>query len=123
MTPTKRVLPELVKKLCFEFDAWIVGSWVVTDCAKDIDVIVPPEKWRNVLAMLSGQPFHFTSLGGLRVELSGQLPVEIWPDTLENFLSRLPRGKVGRIWQPRTGLILLEDQSPPEVVQRTISSH
>ena len=98
-------LPDIVKKICMEYDAWVVGSYVENKKSKDIDVIVHPKNWRNLLILIADKKFSITTYGGIRLDNSP--PIDIWPCELSDFLIQMPRGKIARIWQPKTGLILV----------------
>ena len=72
---------------------YIVGSYAAQlsgiyggdEEPNDIDIIIRPEHWNKVFMMLP-QRKDFTKLGGVRFTIGGQT-VDVWPQTLENYLT------------------------------------
>lgn len=92
-------LPSLIKVICANCDAWIVGGAAVDLAnAKDIDVMVPIRKWHRAAAYIP-EGARVNSFGGWRFTFEG-VEIDIWPDTLD----RLASYQVFRAaWHPKSG--------------------
>lgn len=89
------MLPALVYQMCVH-GAYLVGSHAkhlvgdIDHSGNDYDLLVPLEKWQ-IIAMLIPQAAKPNRFGGWRfdVDFKGkQVEVDVWPDTLENYLSK-----------------------------------
>ena len=84
-----RELPELLRAILFDCDAYLVGSgalWYIDASAKmpkDLDVIVSPDDWNKACRMIgvSGIFDKLNSLGGLKV--GGN---DIWMSTINEYI-------------------------------------
>lgn len=85
-------IPPAVAALCWSFDAWVVGGRAEGKRTGDWDVIVPPHNWLAasmcLSGMLSARP-SATSLGGFEYDMPGG-SLQVWPDTLDSYLLRVP---------------------------------
>ena len=100
------MLPDIVRVLCWDFDAWVVGS--AADPGKsninDYDVIVPPGNWLAVANILHLLPITANSFGGWKVRLSA-VTVDVWPCTINEFIARATTFPT-YLYQPKCGLRL-----------------
>ena len=86
------ILPRLVYQMCVH-GAFIVGSQAKRLCGEsieaaesDFDLLVPLEKWQTVsmLIPMDAKPNKF---GGWRFEDDKGNEIDVWPDTLQNYLT------------------------------------
>jgi hypothetical protein len=85
-----KMLPRLVYLMCVH-GALIVGSkakWFTGDIAdpgNDYDLLVPLEKWQTIALLIpdTAKPNKF---GGWRFKDEKDNEIDVWPDTLENYL-------------------------------------
>jgi len=106
-----RLIPGIVKALCWGYDAWIVGSAVqkmFDGCeAEDWDVIVPFERWNQAAMMITTMEncdVIPTAFGGWKVG-----DIDIWPDNLEAFLLRCQPKVECAAFHPKSGMLLRRD--------------
>ncbi len=91
------MLPRVVYQMCVH-GALIVGSQAkgmaedVEIEASDYDLLVPLEHWQTIALLIpaSARPNKF---GGWRFK-TGSIEVDVWPDTLQNYLANC-RSKLG----------------------------
>lgn len=85
------LLPGIVYKMCVH-GALIVGSYAKFLAGEkikphDYDLLVPPEHWQTC-AMLIPRDAKLNSFGGWRfIDPQTKMEVDIWPSTLEKYLS------------------------------------
>jgi hypothetical protein len=95
-----RMLPPIVSKLCFMFDAWIVGSAAKEGVIepRGYDIIISFSNWPKAATLIpaSAKPNTF---GGWKFFDEGE-KVDVWVGDLADFLSI---GKADAIWHPRSG--------------------
>lgn len=85
--PTKNHLPSIVKALCHNFDAWIVGGACIEDNPKDYDVFVPLEQWEAACSLLpKDKSYQLNSLGGIKIVEDG-VEIDIWTGSMHKFVS------------------------------------
>ena len=92
-----RELPDLIRAILFDCDAFLVGSgalWYIdmdAERPKDLDVIVAPDDWNRVTRMIGIDNFIavLNSLGGLKVDGN-----DIWMSTVNEYIkTSLGKGK------------------------------
>ncbi|HEY9664857.1 MAG TPA: hypothetical protein V6C65_40980 [Allocoleopsis sp.] len=93
-----RVLPELVNKLCYAHNAWLVGGAATQESPKDYDVAVPFAAW-SAAAMLIPRNAKPNSFGGWKCESEGAA-IDVWPCDLGVLLTN---AAVVHLWHPQTG--------------------
>lgn len=91
-------LPDIVSKLCYGHDAWIVGGAVYQDDPKDWDVVVPYSEW-NEAAMLIPPNATANSFGGFEFKMNGIL-FDVWPDEIGKLMTNK---KVIALRHPQSG--------------------
>lgn len=85
-----KMLPRLVYLMCVH-GALVVGStakWLNGDIdtdPKDYDLLVPLERWQTIALLIpdTAKPNKF---GGWRFNDDKGNEIDVWPDTLENYL-------------------------------------
>jgi len=96
-----KMLPRIVYQACVH-GALLVGSQAKRLAGDDIesdpndwDLLVPLEKWQTVSLLIprEAKPNKF---GGWRFEEDG-IEVDIWPDSVENYLRNCKSTKGGRV--------------------------
>lgn len=99
--PNFKTQPTLVRKLCFGFSAWIVGSAVSSDNPRDYDVAIPYQYWREAALILpkDAKPNNF---GGWKCISDGK-EVDVWPFDLHEFVLIHP---VKELYHPMSGIHL-----------------
>lgn len=80
--------------------AYIVGSYAKMLIGEeiepsDIDLIVPPEHWPIVSQMIPKKA-KLNKFGGWRFKTKG-IEVDIWPDTVERYLSKCKTRHDGQV--------------------------
>jgi hypothetical protein len=78
--------------------ALIVGSYAKYLAGEDLetndfDLLVPQHKWQTI-AMLIPEDAKPNKFGGWRFKVDGDAEVDVWPDSLENYLTQC-RSKYG----------------------------
>jgi len=85
-------LPRVVYQMCVH-GALLVGSVAKKLCGdeqvknpNDFDLLVPLEKWQTIALLIpsSARPNKF---GGWRFKTDGGVEVDVWPDSLVNYLT------------------------------------
>ena len=101
----------LARQLTTNHDAWIVGSAALPDAdplqVKDVDILVPWDRWHAVAALLVHLEPTPNAFGGWRVKTAYTprvLVYDVWPGDL-TFLARNSRFKAA--WHPGAGTRLL----------------
>jgi hypothetical protein len=81
--------------------AYIVGSYAKYLAGEDIevndyDLLVPLEKWQAIALLIpeSAQPNKF---GGWRFVVDDGYEVDVWPDNLDNYLSKCKTKYGGKV--------------------------
>ncbi len=86
-----REVPILVRTLCFIFGGWVVGGSAKyltdesVDLTRDWDVVVPPEKWSEVVMILPPGTVTNT-FGGFKV-LQNEVEIDFWPEDFGHYFS------------------------------------
>jgi len=77
-----RKLPELVCKLTYVCDAWIIGSAADPDKTdpRDYDLVVPYNKWKEASSLIPSDARRNT-FGGWKCISEGK-EVDVWPDDI-----------------------------------------
>ena len=96
--PRKDNLPELVSKLCYTSNAWIIGGAARETEPRDYDVMVPHSHW-HIAAQLIPRDARPNAFGGWKCVSEGK-SVDIWPDDLANLMTAAP---CRDLWHPRSG--------------------
>jgi hypothetical protein len=85
-----RELPKPILDILIIGDGWLVGSSVGSTLRKepvnDYDIIISQEHYRNVFRYVQRDHPEFNNNGGIKVTING-LSIDIWIDTLDNFLA------------------------------------
>ena len=92
-----RDLPELVAKLCYSCDGFIVGGGAVQDDPRDYDVVIPFSEWNNA-AMLIPETARPNSFGGWECKSEGY-QVDVWPAELSKLMTY---HKMTALWHPKS---------------------
>lgn len=104
-------IPQVVKTICWNFDAWIVGSSATALFNKaapdsDWDVIVPPERWNEAaLTLVEHKPLS-NSFGGWKIP--GRVVIDVWPDTLNAYLLKSPIKIECCAYHPKSGMFICQ---------------
>lgn len=105
-------VPSLVRLLCREYDALIVGSgalWLLNERDEipgDFDVVVPPRFW-PVVCKLFPRKSLLNAFGGVKILNKGGYSMDIWTDDIQSYFSNLPSDDVPRVaYNPDKKLIL-----------------
>ncbi len=103
-------MPDIVRALCWGFDAWIVGSGAAAiiggeNNPSDWDVIVPPDKWCAAALTLRTHPIIPNYFGGWKLGTSPEL-IDVWPSTLEAFVKIVPSTYKLQMFTPKSRTIL-----------------
>lgn len=76
-----KLVPDIVRVLCFSYNSWIVGGAAEfmcdkVDSVKDWDIIVPISNWQKASRIL---PYgcKTNTFGGIKIE-SGQTQIDVW---------------------------------------------
>lgn len=83
-------LPSLAKKLCYYYDAFIVGGSVhyligkTDQKPKDFDIIISPDKFREAMIEFVDKECTLNSFGGFKINSDGY-DVDVWPDTIDRL--------------------------------------
>lgn len=79
--------PALVHKLCYDHEAWIVGSSANPDDEnpKDFDILVPLSNWQQASLLIPSDAIPNT-FGGWKC-ISGGKEVDVWPGDLAWLLT------------------------------------
>lgn len=94
------MLPAIVYQMCVH-GALLAGSLArkIADQDNegefnDYDLLVPLEKWQ-IVALLIPKNSRPNKFGGWRFRLTDGKEVDVWPDTLENYLAKC-KTKIGK---------------------------
>ena len=94
------MLPRTVYQMCVH-GALLVGSYAKKLCGEEIetndyDLLVPLECWQTIalLIPMDAKPNKF---GGWRFKLDDGTEVDVWPDTLHNYLNNCKTKYGGRV--------------------------
>ena len=103
-------MPEIIRVLCWGFDAWIVGSGATAlvgddTTTSDYDVIVPPQNWRGAALMLRTHPIIPNYFGGWKLVVT-PLHIDVWPSTLEEFIMVVPSTYNLTMYHPKSRTIV-----------------
>lgn len=97
---SKKLLPRVVYQMCVH-GAFIVGSQAKRMTGEDLlsndyDLLVPLEKWQTIALMIpeDARPNKF---GGWRFEDEKGNEIDVWPDTLQNYLANCKTKHGGRV--------------------------
>ena len=96
-----KLLPRQVYQMCV-FGGLLVGSaakFILDDTSEppnDWDVLVPLSKWQTV-ALLIPQDAKPNKFGGWRFTLDNGEDVDLWPDSVENYLRNCKTTRGGRV--------------------------
>jgi len=99
------MLPRVVYQMTVH-GAYIVGSFAKKLCGEDIevnndfDLLVPLEKWQTV-ALLIPNDARPNKFGGWRFKTDfqgGEVEVDVWPDTLDNYLRNCKTKYGGKVY-------------------------
>ena len=93
-----RILPELVSKLCYAHDGWIVGGAAKSESPKDYDVVIPFARWAKA-AMLIPRDAKANSFGGWKCVSEG-VDLDVWPCDLAALMKN---AAVTDLWHPQSG--------------------
>ena len=95
-------LPREVYQMCVH-GALLVGSVAKKLCGdesienpKDFDLLVPLEKWQTI-ALLIPQTARPNKFGGWRFKTSKGVEVDVWPDSLVNYLTNCKSAYGGEV--------------------------
>lgn len=101
----QREIPNTAGVILNNCDSFIVGSAVFKDNPKDIDIVVPFDKWHLASSLIpkNAKP---NSFGGWKFEEDG-IVVDIWPDSIGTLLSNfrcvaIEHWRSGRRWFPES---------------------
>lgn len=86
------MLPAVVYQMCVH-GAYLVGSYAkyllgdIDTKGNDYDLLVPLERWQTIALLIpsNAKPNKF---GGWRFYTADAQEVDVWPDTLENYLRK-----------------------------------
>lgn len=94
--------PPLVRSLCWGHDAWIVGSTAQAlvenkSVSGDYDIVVPWKNWTGAalectsfFGSNSGQNLMANYFGGWKIIDKENIEYDVWPDTLDRYLTQCP---------------------------------
>lgn len=98
-------LPEIVARLCYSSDAWIVGSAAdpKIESPRDYDVAVPYYSW-HVAATIIPPESHThqicpNTFGGWKIYGESK-SIDVWPCDLSRLLTY---HEVKYVWHPKSG--------------------
>ena len=74
--------------LIYATDAWIVGSSIRKEDAKDVDILVPFKNWTQATPFIPDDAKP-NSFGGWKFNFEG-IDVDIFPGHLEDFMQNAP---------------------------------
>lgn len=102
-------MPPIVRHLCWSFDAWIVGSTAKAiiekqDIYSDWDLIIPVQHWLSATLACTCYSPQPNSFGGWKITLDDDTQIDIWPDTLDNFLLRKQYAAETYALHPKSGI-------------------
>jgi hypothetical protein len=90
--PISTLLPGVIYLMCVH-GAYIVGSYAKFLAGEDVpepqdyDLLVPLEKWQGI-SLLIPSTAKLNKFGGWRFICKNGKEVDVWPDTLENYLTK-----------------------------------
>lgn len=100
-----RRLPDLVRTLCYTYDAWIVGGAAKYMCGqtsnvRDWDVIVPPHQWPEACKVL---PYgsRVNTHGGVKATVGGY-EIDVWAEDLGSYFKTVNSSFDSIAVSPRT---------------------
>ena len=106
-----RLMPQIIKILCWNYDAWIVGSTAVSlieyKKPEDWDIIVPPEKWNESALFLSTEDIEANSFGGWKIrDYKRDYNIDVWPDNLNSYFLRCQKAIDCAAYHPKSGILV-----------------
>lgn len=97
------------RQLCYIFGAWVIGSsipwlrgYVGFDKPKDIDIVVPLDKWVEA-AKLIPEGSLSNKFGGFKFK-DADLEVDVWADDIARLF--MNNDKYFKAYQPNTNLLI-----------------
>ncbi len=106
----KITLPNLVRILCWNHDAYIVGSTVdklinQDNSINDWDIIVPTYQWNKARFLIpKGTPAN--NFGGFKVNENG-VEIDVWADNIEQFIeTQITQNKEVKLLQPKYHILI-----------------
>jgi hypothetical protein len=95
------LLPRVVYQMCVH-GALIVGSYAKKLVGEDVttndyDLLVPLDKWQTIALLIppTARPNKF---GGWRFKVQDHIEIDVWPDTLENYLKNCKTKYGGKVY-------------------------
>ncbi len=105
MSKIHHSLPDVVRTLCWNVDAWIVGSAAENfRTAKDWDVIVPHDRWSEAALICISHSPTANSFGGWKLHPKTGETIDVWPCSLDQYLITAPNVSQLFTVQPKRGL-------------------
>lgn len=97
----KSLLPRVVYQMCVH-GALIVGSYAKFLMGEDVetndfDLLVPLEKWQTI-ALLIPETAKPNKFGGWRFEDEKGNEIDVWPDTMHNYLKNCKTKYGGKVY-------------------------
>lgn len=88
--------PKIVRKLCMNYDAWIVGSTAadyvngIEEINSDVDVLVPITQWDQGASHMIPSYAELNGFGGVRWTTDSEIEVDVWTGSVTNFVNDVP---------------------------------